>query len=211
VQYRLGGRKGRTRRVTIGQHGNITPTYARTEAKRLLGEVAAGRDPATEADKAKADNTLAVIFERFMNEHVRAKLKHSTVSQYRRLASRYIVPLLGRRLIGEIKPNDIARLHHELRATPYQANRALALLSKFFVWVEKRGLRSDGFNPCRHVEKYREGRRERFLSQVELARLGDALRKAETNKSCSPWAIAAMRLLTLTGARLNEVLTLRWE
>jgi len=48
VQYQLGGRKGRTRRVTIGRYGAITPTFARVEAKRLLGEIAAGRDPAAE-------------------------------------------------------------------------------------------------------------------------------------------------------------------
>ena len=58
VQYRLGGRKGRTRRVTIGQHGELTPTLARAEAKRLLGEIAAGRDPAAERDKAKAGKSL---------------------------------------------------------------------------------------------------------------------------------------------------------
>src|SRR5262249_22874397 len=68
-----------------------------------------------------------------------------------------------------------------------------------------------GSNPCRHVEKYREGRRERFLSQTELGRLGDALRQAENENSCSPWVIAAIRLLTFTGARRNEILTLRWE
>ena len=54
-------------------------------------------------------------------------------------------------------------------------------------------------------------RRERFLSQAELARLGDALRAAERDKSATPWAIAAIRLLTFTGARLNEILTLQWE
>ena len=47
VQYQLGGRKGRTRRVTIGQHGQVTPTFARAEAKRLLGEIAAGVIPQT--------------------------------------------------------------------------------------------------------------------------------------------------------------------
>src|SRR4029079_3898160 len=106
---------------------------------------------------------------------------------------------------------DVARLHHELGDKPYQANRTLALLSKFFGWAEKHGLRLEGSNPCRHVEKYREGRRERFLSQTELAKLGDALREAEQEKSCSPWVIAAIRLLTFTGARRNEILTLRWE
>jgi integrase len=211
VQYRLGGRKGRTRRVTIGQHGELTPTAARAEAKRLLGEIAAGRDPATERDKARAGKSLAVVLEQFMAEHVRPKLKASTAREYERTARLYIVPRLGRRPIGELKRQDIAKLHHELGSTPYQANRTLALLSKFFGWAERHGLRPDGSNPCRHVEKYREGRRERFLGQVELARLGDALREAEQDKSCSPWAIAAIRLLTFTGARRNEILTLRWE
>ena len=94
---------------------------------------------------------------------------------------------------------------------PYQANRTVAMLSKFFNWTEKLGLRPDGSNPCRHVEKYREAKRERFLSEAELARLGEALRAAETDKTASPWVIAAIRLLTLTGARLSEVLTLRWD
>ena len=60
-------------------------------------------------------------------------------------------------------------------------------------------------------QQYREARREHFLSQVELGRLGDALRQAEKDRSCSPWVIAAIRLLTFTGARRNEIQTLRWE
>lgn len=211
VQYRLGGRKGRTRRVTIGQHGELTPTYARAEAKRLLREIASGRDPVAERDAAKADKSVAIVLEQFMTEHVRPKLKASTAQGYQRIARLYVLPHLARQSIGQVKRSDIARLHHEMRAKPYQANSTLAMLSKFFGWTEKYGLRSDGSNPCRHVEKYREGRRERFLSQSELGRLGDALREAEQDKTCSPWIIAAVRLLTLTGARRNEILTLRWE
>jgi len=211
VQYRLGGRKGRTRRVTIGQHGELTPTDARSEAKRLLGEIAAGRDPATERDKARADKSLGAVLDQYMAEHVKPKLKPSTVEEYQRLVRLYVKPRLQNRAVGELKRPDIARLHHELSDKPYQANRVLAFLSALLNWAEKHGLRPDGSNPCRHVEKYREGRRERFLSQVELGRLGDALREAEETKSCSPWVVAAIRLLTLTGARRNEILTLRWE
>jgi integrase len=209
VQYRLGGRKGRTRRVTIGRHGEITPTFARAQAKRLLGEIAAGRDPA--ACNKKLDETLADVFHHFLAQHVRTKLKPTTAYYYKLLAETHILPRLGRQPFAQIQRQDVARFHHDLSATPYVGNRSLAVLSKLFNWGEEHGLRPDGSNPCRHVEKYREGRRERFLGQAELARLGDALREAETNKSCSPWVIAAIRLLTFTGARRNEILTLRWE
>ena len=211
MQYRLGGRKGRTRRVTIGQHGEIMPTFARAEAERLLGEIAAGRDRAAERDKAKADKSVGVVLEQFMAEHVRPKLKASTAESYQHIAILYVLPLLGRHAIGEVTRADIARLHHQMHDKPSQANRTLAMLSKFFGWAEKHGLRPDGSNPCRHVEKYRERRRELFLSQAELARLGDALREAEQAKTCSPWIVAAIRLLTFTGARRNEIMTLRWE
>ena len=96
MQYRLGGRKGRTRRVTIGRHGEITPTFARAEAKRLLGEIAAGRDPAAERDKAKAGKSLAVVLEQFMAEHVsQAESPHR--EEYQRTARLHILPRLGRR------------------------------------------------------------------------------------------------------------------
>jgi integrase len=197
--------------VTIGRHGELTPAQARAEAKRLLGEIAAGRDPASDRDKAKPDKTLGSVLDQFLAEHVRPKLKASTALEYERAARLYIRPALGQCPIGAVQRQDIARMHHELASKPYQANRTLALLSKLFNWAEKHGLRPDGSNPCRHVEKFRERRRERFLSQAELGRLGDALRDAEWENSCSPWVAAAIRLLALTGMRRNEVLTLQWE
>ena len=128
VQYQLGGRKGRTRRVTIGRHGEITPTFARAEAKRLLGEIAAGRDPATERDKAKVGKSLAVVLEQFMAEHVRPKLKARTATEYQRTARLHILPRLGRRPIGELMRQDIAKLHHELgeHALPSQSYAGIA-------------------------------------------------------------------------------------
>jgi integrase len=68
-------------------------------------------------------------------------------------------------------------------------------------------LRPDGSNPCRHVEKFGERKRERMLSPAELARLGDAL----STHNGSPYAVAAVKLLMFTGARLGEVLGLRWD
>jgi len=211
VQYRLGGRRGRTRRITIGQHGVVTADQARSEAKRLLGEVAAGRDPAADRDKAKVGETLGQVLKEFFGQHVDAKLKPRTAEEYHRLARLYVLPKLRNRLLADIDRSEIAQLHHSLRDKPYPANRTIALLSKFFNWCEKHGLRPDGSNPCRHIEKYKERMRERFLSEEELARLGKALQAAEDAQTASPWAIAAIRLLLLTGARLSEILTLQWD
>jgi integrase len=87
----------------------------------------------------------------------------------------------------------------------------LAVLSKFFNWAKMQDLRSDASNPCRHIKKYRERKRERFLTECELGRLGQALVNAETEGLASPWVIAAIWLLILTGARHSEIRKLLWS
>jgi integrase len=118
---------------------------------------------------------------------------------------------LPRRLINSIERKDIEKVHHSLKEKPYQSNRVLAILSKFFNWAENQGYCANGSNPCRHVEKYREEKRERFLSEDEMKRLGDALNEAEELKTTSPWIVAAIRLLAFTGARLSEIRTMKWD
>jgi len=97
------------------------------------------------------------------------------------------------------------------------------MLSKAFNLAEVWEWRPDGSNPCRHIKKFREDRRERFLSSEEFARLGAALSEAESGEMAysrpgrsSPYyvpknAVAAIRLLIFTGARRGEILTLRWD
>lgn len=211
VKYRLGGKQ---RWLTIGQHGSPwTVELARDRAKEILGEVVKAKhdsrqpDPATQRDRDRVAGTLAELAERFLAEHVKAKLKPRTVDEYKRLLDKVILPALGRCRVRDLARVDVAKLHHARRATPREANHALAVLSKMMNLAEKWGERADGSNPCRHVERYRERKRERFLSEAELARLGEALATAGE----SPYVIAAVRLLILTGARLSEILTLRWE
>ena len=210
IQYRFGGRKGRTRRVTVGRHGVLTPDQARARAKTLLGEVAAGRDPADLRAKAKGSLTFAAAVKEFLGQHADAKLKASTAGEYRRLIRLYLPKHLKSRPLAEIKHADIARLHLSLRAKLYQANRLVAVLSKFFTWAEQHGLHPNSSNPCRHIEKFRERKHERFLTEEEFERLGRALAAAEREMLTTPWIIAAIRLLILTGARLSEIRTLRW-
>src|SRR3546814_2800668 len=90
---------------------------------------------------------------------------------------------------------------------PYQANRTLGVLSKMFNLAEVWGLRPDGSNPCLHVKKYPEQKRERFLSPKEFAALGKVLRGVEADGSETQSAVDAIRLLMLTGCRLGEIMT----
>ena len=210
LQYRCDGR--RLRRYTIGRHGSPwTPEQARQEAKRLLGMIADGVDPADHRTHRKGAPSMAELAKRFLAEHVEYKTKPRTGKEYRRVLDKNILPALGRRRVAEVTRAEIQMLHHSLRDTPYQANYALRVLSTMFNWAERQGIVSDGSNPCRHVQKYRENKRERFLSESELARLGETLNKFEREGGASQAVIAAIRLLTLTGARLSEILTLRWE
>jgi integrase len=62
-----------------------------------------------------------------------------------------------------------------------------------------------------HIPKYREKKRERFLSQGELQRLGQVLAEVEAEGSETPFIVAAFRLLILTGCRLGEIQTLKWD
>jgi integrase len=205
LDYRAGRR---TRRVTIGKYPDLTAHQARAEAERLRGEIAGGSDPATARREAKTGMTVTLALAEFDADHVTVRLRPNTVLEYRRIINVTIIPELGNRHLRDVERSDIARFHHRLRDTPALANRALAILSKMFNWVELLGYRPDGSNPCRHVQKYKENARERFLSESELARLADALRETE---AVMPYAAAAIRLLILTGARRGEILALRWQ
>lgn len=204
--------RGRARWYTIGRHGSPwTPDGARREARRILGDVAAGHDPASLRDSHRNAPTVAKLGERFLGDYVPYRCKPSTQGEYRRSVELFIDPALGSRRVIDITRADVAHLHHQLRKTPYQANRTLGILRKMLNLAEVWGYRPEGSNPCRHVEKYKERARERFLSAEELARLGEALSASETDSTVSPAAIAAIRLLVFTGARLSEILTLKWE
>jgi integrase len=124
---------------------------------------------------------------------------------------RSILEVLGPVRIDVIGPTHVTRLHLAWKETPTRANRALALLSHMFTMAERWNLRPAASNPCRHVERFRESRRERFLSPAELARLGETLTTLEATGGASLYGLAAVRLLVFTGARASEMLTMTWD
>jgi integrase len=208
VQYR---RHGRTRRVMIGPFGPVTAEEARRQALKLLGQAATGDDPADARDRLRQSMTLKELGERFMREHVEVRCKPSTRREYRRSVDLFLTPFFGTQRVRTVSRADVAEFHGSLSHIPYQANRSLATLSKMMRLSELWGLRDPHTNPCEQIEKYPERKRERFLSPREIARLGKALNTAVESGRESPHAVAAFRLLLLTGCRLGEIQTLQWQ
>jgi len=208
LQYRVGTR---TRRLTLGYYPSITAEQARDKAFKSLAAIRDGQDPMQEKQAFAACPEMREYFERFMEIHAKVHLKPCTRVRYDGIIKNHLIPALGRLKISEVTRAHILQVHFSMSKMPSSANQTLALLSKMFNMAEAWGLRAENSNPCRYIKKYKEQKRERFLSADEMRRLGDALRMAEEARLCSPFAIAAFRLLILTGARLGEIQHCRWE
>lgn len=190
VQYRAGRR---SRRISLGPNTVLTCEQARNRAIANVAAARNGKDPAAERDAGRNAITVRELAERFDRE-----------------LERFILPALGQLKVTGITRADVAKFHHDLRHIPYQANRCLEVVAKMFSLAEMWGLRPDGTNPRKHIRKYPEEKRERFLSAAELRRIGEVLREMEAEGIELPSAILAARLLILTGCRLNEIMTLQW-
>ena len=210
VKYR---HQGRVIKKTIGPHDAIPPTAARARAAEIITVAKTGRDLMGRVLPTRKDGTSTMhdLAERFLEEYVPAHCKPSSAHSYEMALRRHVLPRLGNRGVADVTRGDVATLHQQMRGTPYAANRTVGILSAMFTAAELWGLRPEGSNPCRHVKRFREQPRERFLSDVEYRRLGAALREAESTGAVAASAIAAVRLLMLTGCRLSEIMNLRWE
>jgi integrase len=229
VRYRVGGgRRGTRRQFKIGSYGKLTPDEARDQAKDILAQVELGQDP--QAAKAAARETLTVseLCDLYLDEGVATK-KASTLELDRIRIKRHIKPLIGNRRITDIGSAEIERLMNDIAAgrvktddSPHSrggkgaASRTVGLLGGIFKFAMARKLVTE--NPAKGVSRFKDGKRERFLSPQELGFFGDALAAAEIGADNLPeWQRAArrqhvciIRLLTLTGARKNEIRRLKW-
>jgi Arm DNA-binding domain len=161
VRYRPRGtgRNGPKRFFTLGKYGPLTPDQARSEAKRILGQVASGQDPAATIAEARDAVTVTGLAERYLDE-VEQKRKAATAELHRGYIERYIVPQIGRLKAAAVGRAAIAKLHGKVgKSHPVTANRTLATLSAMFAFGEKRGLLPGGhINPARgEVPRKRSG------------------------------------------------------
>ena len=211
AQTRADGKAAK--RVTVGRHGVITADEARRRAALIVSRIKAGEEaiPEPMAAKPAGGATVGELAERWLEQHVAVRCKPKTESMYRLVVAKYILPAFGRRPALALGHREVTAFHHSLSAKPVMANHVVDTLSRIWNAAEDRGDVPEATNPCRPVAKNRERKRERFLTDAEFRRLGRVLDEAETCKGVSVHAVAAIRLLLLTGCRKGEILNLRWS
>jgi len=219
-------RDGTQRKPSLGVFGSMTVEQARELARDMLAKVRGGEDPSLSRKMARASSTVGELADRYLDEYARPRKKASSVKMDELNLKKHVRPRFGSRKVTSMTAPDIQSMHHAMHETPGAANRTVALLSKMFNLAEKWGLRAQGTNPCAHIERYPEKKIHRDLTEIETARLAKVLREAEDafgrvkakrprekdhEIAEHPTAIAAVRLLLLTGCRRGEILSLRWE
>ena len=168
-------------------------------------------DPLERRRDAREAPTVADGVQRFFEEYVPrriadGRMSERTKSDYRKQATLTILPGLGKRKIADVTRADIERA--VAPRAPVQRNRTIALISRLFNLFEDWEWRAQNTNPARRIEKAREEPRDRVVTPSELAALAAALNGLEDKY---PAPVAAIRVAALTGLRIGEVRTIRWE
>ena len=228
VSYRPGGGRAIGKKdYVIGRHGAITPDKARELARLALAEVAQGGDPQGERARRRGEMTISKLCDLYLDEGTATK-KPSTLATDRGRIAAHIKPLLGARSVSSVTAGDVERFLRDVaagrtakppekvgkravrhvRGGKGTATRTVGLLGGIFSFAVRHKLRPD--NPVLGVERFKDGRSERFLSAKELAALGKAIAEAEAD-GANRQGLAVIRLLTTTGARKSEIEGLRWD
>jgi integrase len=229
LQYRTA--EGRSRRYSIGKHGSPwTCEEARERAKELLRGLAGGIDPLDAKSSAKDALTVKELAELYLAEGPAEKpnKKASSWKQDASQINRHIVPLFGKKFAKTLSAAEIARFQADVAAGKSAtdektrprgraivqggrtiAARSVAVLGAMLQFAV--GRRILAANPAKGVKLYKSEKRERFLSEREVAALADGLSQMEDESAINPSMAAAFRLLMLTGCRKGEIAGLQWQ
>jgi len=202
---------GQRRKPSIGKFGEVTVEQARAVARGWLADVRRGEDPSAQRKQVRQAPDMAELADRYMREYSEPRNRPSTVRGNRERIQTHIKPKLGQVKVQDVTRPDIADIIGAMQATPTAANHLLSLLRKMFNMAEIWGYRPDGSNPCRHIPKFPQRNRSRFINDDEMRRLFAYLDRAEREGLEHPFNLLAVRLQFAFAARRSEILGLKWE
>jgi integrase len=215
LQYQMGGRGFKTRRVTIGRHGSPwTAERARERATDLKEMVRKGIDPFDDARKRLLDaiensrDAARLAFdgyvETFAQKYVDAKGLRSG-EDIKAVLRRDLVPTFGKRSLSSIRRSEISDALDTIAARSVSAAiKAHKWLRKLFSWAVDRG--DIGASPMEGMAPPgKDGERTRVLKGGELRVVWNA-----AGEMPEPYR-SFVRVLLLTGQRLREVAGMRWS
>lgn len=199
-QYKLGAK---TRRLVIGQASAVKLARAREIAGEHHAKVKLGRDPAGEkrVQIQRASHTFDALAKRYLDQQ-RGELRPGSYREINRHLESHTAPLhsipldtIDRRIIAE----QLSSI--EKNSGAVTANRVRATMSAMFGWAMREGLALA--NPVANTNKRAEQARDRVLKDPELRLIWQALNGGQY--------APIIKLLMLTGQRVNEIAGLRWS
>lgn len=208
LQYRMGGRGFKTRRVTIGRHGNWTPEEARAQARRLRQLVDVGVDP-REVERERQRTHIDLAFERmldcFLDDYGKIKWSRATYATGESNLRRFALPVLRGKALPDISRADVRALRDSIPASKPGLRRSLfAQTRKMFSWAVSEGyITRSPFEGLANPQA--AASRDRVITDDEIKLIWQA-----SSKLTDPYG-QMVRLLLLTGQRRDEVAGMRWE
>lgn len=194
----------------IGRAGLVSVTAAREEAHKVLADVARGLAPTTARKQRRHAPTIEQLLKQIKLEHwPRLRLRSQKNNEL--IWRLHLLPVFGQMKVCEIERRHVlAWFTAHSKDRPIRANRCLEVLTKAMNLAELWELRPQGLNPCKGITANRERKKQHYLSRTEIKQLLEACETFGTTEL--RWRFTRLiQLLLFTGARLNEIMTARWE
>lgn len=225
---------GERKRMSLGAFGKLTVDEARKMARITLGDTLRGDDPLLERQTRRGSLTVSELCDNYIKaarqgliigRSGKAKKPSTLETDFGRI-ERHIKPLLGKKLVVDLKRSDISKFIRDVTAgkTAYHgkserlrgkivvaggagtAARTTGLLGGILSYAVSEGIIEH--NPAHGVKRPADQKRVRRLTTDEFKSLWKALTSADH----MPWqAIVGIKLLALTGCRLSEIVNLSWD